>query len=131
MPFETISKMPRPVSEFDEHDLQSFLVLTMLAKMLVPTKNISGKALKLSIPSRTITTTLHRIASGLLFFLPTTVASHHPAIQTKKSCFPCIISYIASTSSESPTSACTQPHRLCHLLIMQTLICAWSSFASK
>ena len=104
--------------------------LTILAKTLVPTRNISGKALKFPIPSRTIDTTSHQTATGRLFSRPTTVASHHPPIQKKKSCFPCTNSCIASTSSASPTSNCTQPLLLCPLSILRMSICVWSNFVS-
>lgn len=120
-----------PVSELlVGNDFQSFPILTVPAKTLVPTWNISGKALKFHIPSRTINTTSHRTVTGLLFSRPTTVASHHPSIRTKMSCFLCTINCIASTSSESPTSVCTQPHRLCPPSIMQMSICVWSNFVS-
>lgn len=109
---------------------QSFPILTGPAKTLVPTRNISGKALKFPIPSRTINTTSHRTATGRLFSRQTTVASHHPSIRMKKSCFLCTISCIASISSESPTSPCTQPHRLCPQSIIQMSTCAWSNFVS-
>ena len=122
--------MPGPVSELNGNDLQSCPILTIPAKILVPTRNISGKALKFPIPFRTVNTTSLRTATGRLFSRPTTVASHHPSIRTKKSCFLCTISCIASTSSESPTSACTQLHRPCPPSIMQMSICAWSNFVS-